>query len=426
MSHGLVHHNTQSAGFEVAYHLTGLYPDWWEGRRFARSTNWWVACTNNETTRDNPQRMLLGPNGKWGTGTIPRSCIADKPTMSRGFPELVDYVPIRHVTGQISTLQFKAYDQGRRRWQGATLDGLWLDEEPPPDVYSEALARIAATGGMILMTMTPLLGMSEVVLQFYPEPSNPQRVFVMMDIEDAGHFSQEERQAVIDSYPEHEREARSRGKPMLGSGLVFAVPLSSITCESFDTPRHWRRIVGIDFGYGDHPFAAAQIAHDADADTIYLTHAYKEKQPTPAVHASALRAWGNDTPIAWPHDGHRQWGDSGPVAEVYRREGLRMLREHSTFPEGGYSPEAGVQVLLARMQTGRFKFFSHLHEFEHEVSMYHRKDGQLVKEFDDLISALRQAVMMLRFARVPPEGRVEPPSRVDAEWDPFTFEENAP
>jgi len=412
---------TMSAGYEMAFHVTGDYPEWWPGRKFPGPTKWWVACTNNETVRDNPQRLLMGEPGDWGTGTIPRSAIAKTPTMSRGFPDLIDTVLIKHKSGGISSIQFKAYDQGRKRWQGATLTGgLWLDEEPPADIYSEAQARIAATSGMIFLTMTPLLGISEVVSYFYPEPSNEYRALVMLEIEEVQHLTDEEKDAVIASYPEHEREARSRGVPLLGEGLVFAVPRSSIECEPFQIPGFWAQLGGLDFGYGDHPFAACRVAYDRDSDTMYLTHVYKEKQPIPAVHVSSLKQWGDELQFFPPHDAQRNWGDSGPVAEVYRREGLKIWHEHATFKEGGYSPEAAVQALMSRMQTGRFKAFSHLEQFWQEVSTYHRKDGKLVQERDDVLSALFKCVMMLRFARTidRPLGAQE---TVVSDWDEFDF-----
>lgn len=410
---------TLSAGNEVAYHLTGLYPDWWTGRKFVRPPRCWVANTNNETVRDNPQKILLGPEGQWGTGTVPRSCIHKPPTMSRGFPDLVDTVQVKHKNGGISICQFKAYDQGRKRWQGATLDLIWFDEEPPEDIYSEALARITATGGMVFMTMTPLLGLSDVVMMFYPEPSNEHRGLVMMDIEDARHFDEDERAMVVSGYPEHEREARSRGLPLLGSGKIFAVPQSSVECDPFPVPDHYARIGGMDFGYGDHPFAAIALAWDRDSDVLYLTHAYKEKQMVPAIHVSSVRPWSDGgLTFAWPHDGGRAWGDAGPVAEVYRNEGLRMLREHSTFREGGFSPEAAVYLLLSRMQTGRFKAFKHLDPWWHEFSTYHRLNGMIVDKNDDVISAVMKGLMMLRFAR-PREGTTQYAKHAISDFDPF-------
>ena len=414
---------TLSAGNEVAIHMTGLYPDWWEGKRYAGPTNWWIANTNNETTRDNPQRILLGENRDWGTGTIPRSCIARDPTMSRGFPDLVDTFQVEHTSGGISSGQFKAYDQGRPKWQGATLKGgIWFDEEPPSDIYSEGLARISATNGCVFLTLTPLLGLSDVVTLFYPEPSTDQRALIQMDIDDAGHFTEDERAMVVAAYQPHERDARARGIPLLGSGKVFQIPQETYECEAFEIPSHFAILGGVDFGYGDHPFAAVRIAWDRDSDVVYLTHCYKEKEPVPAIHASALRSWGEDVRYVWPHDGKRDWGGAGPVAGIYRKEGLRMLKDHATFKHGGISPEEAVQILMSRMQTGRFKAFEHLGQFFAEVSHYHRKDGLLVKKNDDLLSALYKCLMMLRSARVRDLGRKFEP-RVHSDFDPFGWSE---
>ncbi len=75
-----------------------------------------------------------------------------------------------------------------------------------------------------------------------------------------------------------------------------------------------------------------------------------------------------------------------------------MLPEHATHVEGGTGVEAGLMAMLDRMQTGRFKVFSNLGEWFEEFRLYHRVEGKLVKERDDLMSATRYAVMMLRFA----------------------------
>ena len=79
-----------------------------------------------------------------------------------------------------------------------------------------------------------------------------------------------------------------------------------------------------------------------------------------------------------------------------------MLHEFSHYlePTGqkSVSVEAGLMDMLTRMQTGRFKVFRHLHDWWEEFRLYHRKDGKVVKEGDDLMSATRYAGMMLRFA----------------------------
>ncbi len=50
---------------------------------------------------------------------------------------------------------------------------IWLDEEPPADVYGECLIRTMTTNGIIMLTFTPLSGMSAVVLQFMPAEFRP-------------------------------------------------------------------------------------------------------------------------------------------------------------------------------------------------------------------------------------------------------------
>ncbi len=160
---------TFCGGAEASYHLTGLYPDWWEGRRFYAPVRAWAGSKGGEATRDGVQRILLGEPKQpeaLGTGAIPGELIIGKPRSKPNTPFALDSVVVQHRTGGLSTLAFKSYDQGRERWQGETLDFVWFDEEPPMDIYMEGLTRTNATDGMAYMTFTPLLGMSEVVGMF--------------------------------------------------------------------------------------------------------------------------------------------------------------------------------------------------------------------------------------------------------------------
>jgi phage terminase large subunit-like protein len=156
-------------GYESALHLTGRYPDWWVGRRFDHPIEAWAAGDTLTTTRDIVQAALLGANRNWGTGLIPREDILGEPVMRAGVTGGVDQVAVKHSTGGTSVLGFKAYDQGRKTFQGTEKHIVWLDEEPPEDVYEEALLRLATTNGLMLCTFTPLLGLSKVALKFLPE-----------------------------------------------------------------------------------------------------------------------------------------------------------------------------------------------------------------------------------------------------------------
>jgi phage terminase large subunit-like protein len=396
---------TMGGAAELAFHLTGDYPSWWCGKRFDKPVRVWAAGVTSESTRDVLQEMLIGPpfrESEWGTGMIPKAAITNVAT-ARGIPAAIDTVSIRHITGGLSNLQFKSYERGREKWQGAALEVVYFDEEPTQDIYVEGLTRTNETGGIVYMCFTPLLGMSEVVRRFLLEQS-PDRAVITATIDDAPHFSEADKERIVASYSPHEREARTKGVPVLGSGRIFPVAEETLGIEQREFPSHWPRIGGMDFGW-DHPFAAVELVHDIDTDTVYVTKCYRVRQATPVVHASALRAWGKDLRWAWPRDGKRETleGAGVAVAEQYRKEGLDLWFEHAQFADGSVSVEAGISDMLIRMETGRFKVFTHLINWFEEFRLYHRKDGKVHKEGDDLMSATRYAVMMLRHARTAQE-----------------------
>ena len=398
---------TLAGAAEVAYHLTGDYPTWWQGRRWERPNKWWAGSKSGEATRGGVQRLLMGepsdPSAQ-GTGFIPRAAIVDT-APARGLADALDTVTIRHVAGGNSTLKFKSYEQGRERWQVETVDGVWMDEEPPSDIYTEALSRTNATNGIVFVTFTPLLGVSDVVMRFIKE-QHADRADIVMTIDDVAHISEEERARIIASYPEHEREARTRGVPILGSGRIFPVPRDAVAVDAFPIPDWWPRIGALDFGW-DHPTAAVEMAHDRDSGIFYVTKAYRRSQAPVHEHALALKAW--NCPVwAWPHDGlNSTAGAPDPLAQQYRTHGLKLLPEPASYDDTRRnSVEAGLMDMLDLMTTGRMKVFRHLNDWFEEFELYHRKDGKVVKERDDIMSATRYAKMDIRFARAKAEREV--------------------
>lgn len=161
-----------AGGYELALHLTGLYPKWWEGRRFRQPVSAWAAGEDNLTTRDILQRVLCGPMEAIGTGLIPGECIT-RTTRRSGVQDSFETVSVKHKSGGISTLGFKSYEQGWRSFQGTAKHVILLDEEPPHKVYTECITRTMTTRGLVMITFTPLRGLSEVVLAFLPEGRIP-------------------------------------------------------------------------------------------------------------------------------------------------------------------------------------------------------------------------------------------------------------
>jgi phage terminase large subunit-like protein len=417
---------THVGAFEVACHMTGIYPADWEGRRFDKPTRGWIAGQTSLVVRDVQQKKLCGEPGvedDFGAGMIPKDLFVGSPSLARGVTHSYDTIQVRHVSGGVSVARFKSYEQGREKFQGETLDWLWFDEEPPMKIYSEGLTRTAATHGIVFMTFTPLQGPTEVVNRFIDEPS-PYRNVTTMTIHDALHITPEERRRLIDSWPVHERDARALGKPMLGAGAIFTAPEESVIEEPIEfIPPYWKKLWGIDFGI-DHPFAAALILWDLDADVIHVHHTYRVKDALPIQHAFAMKQIGAAVPVAWPNDGNVRRDDGKPMADHYKRHDLAMMPSHATWPDGSVSTEAGILEIDERERSGRLKYSRQLSDLLEERRMYHRKDdgsGNIVKQKDDLISALRVAIMAKRMGRAVLLGSKRPPRESGAVADGVDF-----
>lgn len=278
-------------------------------------------------------------------------------------------------------------------------------------LYTEGLTRTAVTKGFVFVTFTPLKGVSDVVRRYLSEPSST-RGYVTMTIRDAKHFTPEEREAKIAEYLPHEREARANGVPMLGSGRIFPYGDDLISEPPIrEVPGYWLKLWGVDFGFADdHAFAAVLTLYDRDNDTFHLHHVYKVYGRTALEHCQYMKRVAAQVPVAWPHDGHKTGPGDGKanvaIKAIYKNHGLRMLPDHTTFSEGGYSVEAGIRELDDRMRTGRFKVAAHLSEWFEEFRFYHLLDGKIVTKNDDLMSATRQIIMARRSAQAVPLGGV--------------------
>lgn len=400
----------------LAYHLTGLYPDWWEGHRWDHPINAWAAGVSSESTRDILQEELLGPAEDpemEGTGTIPKHCIGIK-TRKHQVPNAYQTVLIKHHDkyGEFdgwSRLTFKAFEQGEKKFMGKSIHEIWLDEQPPDKLFGQCATRTADNGGHVTMTFTPEDGMTQVVFDFMKN-IQPGQNLITATWDDAPHLTEEVKTQLLAVYGEHEREMRSKGIPMFGSGPVFAVPENDIKVDPFAIPDHWPQIAAIDFGW-DHPTAGCWIRLDPESGKAYIVDVYKQKKQTVVIHAAAF----NDRPtgpVAWPHDGMQHEKGSGvTLADQYRAHGVQMLPTHFTNPlavgetgKGNYKVEPGINAMHEAFQSGQLKVFSTCAEFFEEYRFYHREDGKIVAIKDDIMSAARYAYQSRRFAEIPNTG----------------------
>ena len=387
---------------ETAYHLTGDYPDWWVGRRFNKPVRVWVAGESNDTTRDIIQKELFGspqdPTQK-GKGAIPLTAIIDT-VRKPGVPNAYSAALVKHSSGGNSQISFKAYEQGFEKFMGEAIDVVWLDEEPRQEIFSQCITRTADTDGIVYMTFTPEKGMTLVVSSFMNE-LKPGQSLITATWDDVDHLDAKTKEQLLAVYSPAERDMRSKGIPVFGSGLVFPVAEDDIVCEDFDLPDHFPRLAAIDFGY-DHPTAISWAAYDPDNDIIYIYDEYRRSKETPLTHAAVLNARTPSIPVAFPHDGLQHDKGSGiQLAQQYRDLGVSMLPQHFTNPpvdgalNGNNSIEAGISLLLQRFETDRLKIFKSCTETMEELRLYHRKNGRVVPIKDDLLSAMRYAALSI-------------------------------
>jgi len=162
---------TEAAAYEVTCHLTGIYPDWWDGKVFTEPVEVWASNISWEKVRDVNQAALLGNPQKpeeIGSGFIPRELIVRH--NYHGFSKFgMDTVAVRHVKGGTSLVQFKAYTQGAESFESNAKHVIWNDEEVPADVNSACEMRIMTVDGIVILTYTPVLGLTEVTEMYDKE-----------------------------------------------------------------------------------------------------------------------------------------------------------------------------------------------------------------------------------------------------------------
>ena len=406
---------TLAGAFAMACHLTGVYPSWWNGKTFDRPIKAWAAGSDAKSTRDTVQKELLGPIGNWGTGLIPKEKIGRYWALS-GVPQGVDTVEIKHISGGMSTLGFKNYQQQLSAFYGTSMDVIWLDEICPADIYNECLIRTMTTDGIVFVTFTPLEGLTPLVVNFFSKAkllagSKPllgvsaeqtdedgidsrlanrktAKAIVTAGWDDAPWLTEEAKARMLDDTPPHLRAARSKGEPSMGSGNIYPIPLSDILIKPFEIPPYYERICGFDVGWNNT--AAVWVARNPDTGVCYMYDEYLRGGEEPAIHASAVKSRGTWIPVMIdPASRGRSQVDGRKLMDMYRSEDLLLYPANNEV-------ESGILNVWNHLSTGKLKIFETLPKFQREYTLYRRDlNGKVIKENDHLLDALRYAMNAL-------------------------------
>ena len=231
------------------------------------------------------------------------------------------------------------------------------------------------------------------------------RTLVTATWDDVPHLTDKQKEDLWASIPPHEREARAKGIPSLGSGRIYPIEEESLLVEPFALPPYWPRAYALDVGW--NRTAAIWGAWDRDSDTVYLWSEYYAGQSPPAVHASAIRARGIWIPGAVdPASAGANQKDGSRLIDEYRNEGLQII-------EADNAVEAGIHAVYQRMARGGLKVFRTLENWRREFRIYRRdENGKVVKENDHLMDSTRYLIMTgMR------HGILEPSATEEMEYD---------
>ncbi len=402
-----------------AHHLLGDYPEGWDGRTFGSPPMCWLLGYSGEKTRDLLQHKLFGRyDGKeWEGGLIPKERIVDHKAMS-GTSGAMREVRVKHRNG-ISTCQFWSYSQGQHAIMGDKVDWYHIDEEPEdseifPQVVTRTLNGDNGKGGAGILTFTPENGMTQLVCKFmgvvYEGDDDVEVEFEDLKDkyhqtatwDDAPHMTEQMKAAVLSLYPSYQKKMRSKGVPLMGSGLIYPFDEDSIKCDPFEVPDYWFVINGMDFGW-DHPQAHIQLVWDREADMYYVINAWKGSKKFAYEAWHIIKPWATNVPTAWPSDGSQtRHGEDNK--QPFVDEGFKLLKEHAQWESGGNSVEPGIVLISNLIKNGKLKVVRTLLPFFDEFRQYHattnKKTGKVTihKMKDDLLDALRYALMMRRHA----------------------------
>jgi len=408
---------TVSTCYETAYHLTGRYPDWWQGKRFDAPITAMVAGEGWSQVALVLQKELLGTQDvklrdEIGTGAIPRSDIIVD-TM-RGDGANAIGCEIQHTSGGKSYLLFANYTQEVRQLQGFKLNLAVFDEQPPDDFFSEVVTRTATTQGMVMCSFTPLKGLNGLVSKFWNREEGYDFIRVAWD--DVPEYDpwgepfllRETRRQLERDYLPHEREARIAGKPIMGKGAVFQIrdwPTYRTGDYDFKSMTGIERIIALDLGLVNDRTVISLMYWHPHEQTAWLhtqitVKGLDEANPVNYIN-NLLRPEVFGTPIVLPADATtpgRYTMSSASIRDLFEQYDLNVIPEPIMNPpdlQGRRTNHKsyGVNAMRQMLEAGTFMVNERCQDFLREAQNYYVDQHGRFSDPDDCIDSARYALL---------------------------------
>lgn len=432
---------TTSTCYETAMHLTGQYPDWWTGHRFAGPITCMVAGEGWSQVALVLQNELLGTQDvkiteNLGSGAIPRDCIVTE-TMRNDGANCIG-VEIRHRSGTNSYLLFANYTQEVRQLQGFKLNLAVFDEQPPDDFFSEIVTRTATTQGKVLCSFTPLKGLNGLVSKFWNRESGYEYVRVSWDdVPEYDPWGQpfllmETRRQLERDYLPHEREARIAGKPVQGKGAVFQIrdwPVYATGSIDFHAMPNIQRVIALDLGLVNDKTVISLMYWSPYERTAYLhrqivVQGIEEAVPMQYVN-HLLRPEVFGTPIVLPPDAStpgRYTMSANSIRELFESYELNVYHKPIMNPPDSLGrvtnhKSYGINMMRQMLEVGSLMVNANCTEFLNEAQNYYVDSQGRFSDPDDCVDSARYALLACLQGIAEPWDNRTPQERLAAQRD---------
>lgn len=387
---------SECGAVEVVWMALGIHPY----RKNRQSTVGWVVSLSTRVQKDVAQSKILSYLDK----RFIREIVMVSGSASSPETGVVDRIVVENVFGNKSTIIFKSCEEGRDKFQGASLDYVWFDEEPPKDIYYECVMRVLDREGDIFGTMTPLKGLSFVYDDIYLNPTGDKEIFtIFFEWKDNPYLKKSEIKRLTASLSPEELEARKYGRFTEGNrGMVYPEFTEfKHVVEPFDVPVEWQRTLSIDPGF-NNPTSCHWYAVDGD-NNIYVVAEHYESGKTVSYHAEKIKEISDA--INWHRDfdgsisalidtasTQRTLASIKSVADLFLDEGIRVNPKVNKNLFDGISKVK--EYFAGRKGKPSIYIFSSCKNLIREIKGYMWGENEIpIKRDDHALDELRYFVM---------------------------------
>jgi len=281
----------------------------------------------------------------------------------------------------------------RRRYQGKPCHLIILDEEHELPIFEECMARTGDFGGRVILSMTPLMGLTWPYEAFLESPSDGYETSTIYGLDNPYVSSVNLRRRFAGLEPS-KRDARLYGRWSTAKGRIYpGLQRSTHLIPNRPIPADWIRYRSIDFG---SRFACVWGAVDPSYDRLHIYRVLYTEDKTIGENASEIIR----------RSGTERYRET--LGDPADRVGILTLnREHGIpcRPARKGFVEVGISHVSERLQEARtdnqprIVFHRSALEALKSLERYRRNDdGTIRKEADHLADAVRYLCTYLKIS----------------------------